>query len=91
MVFGRGSLEFLACHNRRVVAYVRRHQDEIALVVNNLSRFPQAIELDLIDYSGMTPVEMSGKAPFPAISDLPYQITLGPYGYYWLRLEKPPA
>ena len=88
MVFGRGSLEFLACHNRRVVAYVRRHQDEIALVVNNLSRFPQAIELDLSIYSGMTPVEMSGKAPFPAISDRPYQITLGPYGYYWLRLEK---
>ncbi len=46
-VFGRGSLEFLPCHNRRVVAYVRRLQDDIALVVNNLSRFPQAVELDL--------------------------------------------
>ena len=64
-VFGRGSLEFLPCHNRRVVAYVRRLQDEIALVVNNLSRFPQAVELDLSAYSGMTPIEMAGKAPFP--------------------------
>ena len=91
-VFGRGSLEFLPCHNRRVVAYVRRFQDEIALVVNNLSRFSQAIELDLASYSGMMPVEMAGKAPFPAITDRPYQIKqLGPYGYYWLRLEKPPA
>ena len=88
-VFGRGSLEFIPCRNRRVVAYLRRHQDQIALVVNNLSRFSQPVELDLSSYSGMTPVEMSGKAPFPTISDQPYQITLGPYGYYWLRLEKP--
>jgi maltose alpha-D-glucosyltransferase/alpha-amylase len=90
-VFGRGSLEFLACHNRRVVAYLRRHQVQIALVVNNLSRFPQAVELDLATYSGMIPIEMAGKAQFPAISERPYQITLGPYGYFWLRLEKPPA
>ncbi len=46
-VFGRGSLEFLPCHNRRVVAYIRRLQDDVALVVNNLSRFAQAVELDL--------------------------------------------
>ncbi len=90
-VFGRGSLEFLECHNRRVVAYIRRHQDEIALIVNNLSRFPQAIQLDLAAYSGMSPVEMSGRAPFPTISDRPYPITLGPYGYYWLLLERPSA
>jgi maltose alpha-D-glucosyltransferase/alpha-amylase len=90
-VFGRGSLEFLPCHNRRVVAYIRRHQDDIALIVNNLSRFPQAIELDLGAYSGMTPTEMAGKSTFPSIGDRPYQITLGPYGYYWLRLEKPSA
>src|SRR5207237_9274503 len=29
-VFGRGSLEFLPSGNRRVVAYIRRLQDEIA-------------------------------------------------------------
>jgi maltose alpha-D-glucosyltransferase/alpha-amylase len=90
-VFGRGSLEFLPCRNRRVVAYIRRLQDDIALIVNNLSRFPQAIELELASYAGMTPMEMAGKAPFPPITDRPYQITLGPYGYYWLRLEKPSA
>jgi maltose alpha-D-glucosyltransferase / alpha-amylase len=90
-VFGRGSLEFLPCRNRRVVAYVRRLQDDIALVVNNLSRFPQAVELDLSAYSGMTPIEMAGRAPFPTISERPYQITLGPYGFYWLHLEKTPA
>jgi maltose alpha-D-glucosyltransferase/alpha-amylase len=90
-LFGRGSLEFLPCHNRRVVAYVRRLQDDIALVVNNLSRFSQSVELDVSAYTGMTPIEMAGRAPFPTISDRPYQITLGPYGFYWLHLEKPPA
>ena len=90
-VFGRGSLEFLAHKNHRVVAYVRRLQDEIALVVNNLSRFPQAVELDLGAYEGLTPVEMAGKSPFPTIGDRPYAITLGPYGFYWLDLTKPPT
>ena len=90
-VFGRGSLEFLTHENRRVVAYVRRLQDQIALVVNNLSRFPQAVELDLGAFEGMIPVEMAGKSAFPTISDRPYSMTLGPYGFYWLDLTKPPA
>ena len=88
-VFGRGSLEFLTHGNRRVVAYLRRLQDQIALVVNNLSRFPQAVELDLSSYEGMIPVEMAGKSAFPTIGDRPYAITLGPYGFYWLDLTKP--
>jgi maltose alpha-D-glucosyltransferase/alpha-amylase len=90
-VFGRGSLEFITSGNRRVVAYVRRHQDTMALVVNNLSRFPQAVEFDLRAYQGMVPVEMAGNSRFPPITARPYLITLGPYGFYWLRLEKGPA
>ena len=87
-VFSRGSLEFVPGGNRRVVAYVRRLQNEIALVVNNLSRSPQAVELDLGAYRGMVPFEMFGKSPFPTIGDRPYVITLGPHGFYWLLLEK---
>jgi maltose alpha-D-glucosyltransferase / alpha-amylase len=87
-VFGRGSLEFIPCRNQRVVAYVRAYEDQVALVVNNLSRFCQAAELDLSRFRGLTPIEMAGNAPFPAISENPYVITLGPHGFYWLRLEK---
>jgi maltose alpha-D-glucosyltransferase/alpha-amylase len=90
-VFGRGSLEFVPCRNRRVVAYTRGYDDEIALLVNNLSRFAQPVELDLSRYHGMTPVEMSGNIPFPQIGELPYLITLGPHGFYWFRLERNPA
>ena len=35
--FGRGTLEFLSPSNQRVIAYVRRYQEEIILVVANLS------------------------------------------------------
>ena len=90
-VFGRGDLEFLDPGNRRVVAYIRRLQDEIALIVNNLSKFSQAVELDLSPYEGMIPIEMAGRSSFPIIGNRPYSITLGPYGFYWLELNKPPG
>jgi maltose alpha-D-glucosyltransferase / alpha-amylase len=90
-VFGRGSLEFLTHGNRSVVAYLRRHQEQIVLVVNNLSRYPQAVELDLGAFEGMIPVEMAGKSPFPMIGARPYAVTLGPYGFYWLDLTRSPS
>ena len=37
-VFGRGSLEFVGCPNRKVLAYLRRDDRETILVVANLSR-----------------------------------------------------
>src|SRR5262249_6004688 len=35
-------------------------------------------------------VELSGTQEFPPIGDLPYFITLGPYGFYWFSLEHEP-
>ena len=49
------------------------------LVVANLSRFVQYVELDLAEYKGMVPVELFGKTRFPAIGDAPYMLTLGPH------------
>src|SRR5207244_1233384 len=67
--FGRGVLKFLYPENRKVVAFYRRYQDETILVVANLSRFSQYAELDLGEFKGMRPVEMFGRAEFPAIGD----------------------
>ena len=64
--FGRGTLEFLAPSNQRVIAYLRRYQQEIILVVANLSRFAQSVQLDLHRYQGFTPVEMFCRHRFPA-------------------------
>ena len=66
-VFGRGTLKFVPCENRRVVAYLREYQDQTVLVVNNLSGFAQPAELDLRHFAGMVPVELVGNHPFPAL------------------------
>ena len=85
--FGRGTLELLRPDNRKVLAFLRRYRDELILVVVNLSRFAQCVELDLSEFRGATPVELFGTVPFPPVGDLPYFITLGPHGFYWFSLE----
>jgi maltose alpha-D-glucosyltransferase/alpha-amylase len=87
-VFGRGTLEFLAPSNTRVLAHVREYRDEAILAVHNLAGSSQPVELDLRAFRGATPVEMLGEARFPPIGDRPYFLSLGPYGHYWLRLER---
>jgi maltose alpha-D-glucosyltransferase/alpha-amylase len=89
--FGRGSVEFLYPDNHRVLAFVRRYEDECLLVVANLSRFVQYVELDLSAFKGMTPVEILGRTAFPSIGDLPYLLTLGSYDFYWFALQPQPA
>ncbi len=90
-VFGRGTIEFLPARNRKVLPYVRRLQNEVVLCVANLSRSVQPIELDLSQFKGMTPVEMFGLTEFPKIGDHPYFLTLGPYSFYWFKVEQTPA
>src|SRR3954471_164049 len=51
-VFGRGSLEFVGCTNRKVLAYLRRDERETILIVANLSRNLQPAELDLSAFEG---------------------------------------
>jgi maltose alpha-D-glucosyltransferase/alpha-amylase len=88
---GEGRVEFLAPQNRKILAYVLRHEEEILLVVANLSRFPQPVELDLSAFKGRVPVELFGRTRFPAIGELPYFLTPGPHGFYWFSLEPPLA
>jgi maltose alpha-D-glucosyltransferase/alpha-amylase len=86
---GRGTIEFLYPENRKVLAFVRRYRDERILVVANLSRFAQYVELDLSAFQGMVPVELFGRTDFPRVEDRPYLLTLGPYAYTTLSLEHP--
>ncbi len=85
-VFGRGTLTFIRPSNRAVLAYVRQLGDEAILCVANLSRSAQAVELDMSAWKGRTPQEMLGRTRFPRIGDLPYLITLPPYGFFWFLL-----
>ncbi|WP_375411570.1 maltose alpha-D-glucosyltransferase [uncultured Bradyrhizobium sp.] len=88
LAFGRGTMTFIRPDNRSVLCYVRQHQDEVILCVANLSRSAQATELDLSAWKDRVPLEMLGRTNFPAIGELPYMITLAPYGFYWFQLRE---
>jgi maltose alpha-D-glucosyltransferase / alpha-amylase len=85
---GRGTLTFLYPGNRKILAYLREYGDETLLCVANVAHSPQAVELDLSQFSGRVPVELNAGTPFPPIGELTYLLTLPPYGFYWFVLAK---
>jgi len=84
--FGRGTLEFLYPSNRKVLAFFRQFEDERILVVANLSRFSQGVELDLRKFQGSALWEVFGVSRFPPVTQAPYFLSLAPYSFYWFRL-----
>ena len=88
LAFGRGTMTFIRPENRSVLCYVRQYRDEVILCVANLSRSAQATELDLSAFKDRIPLEMLGRTRFPPIGELPYMITLAPYGFYWFELQE---
>ncbi|MEZ5763658.1 MAG: maltose alpha-D-glucosyltransferase [Xanthobacteraceae bacterium] len=89
--FGRGTMAFVRSSNNAVLAYLRMHGGEVILCVANLSRAAQATELDLSQWKGRFPLELMGRTAFPDIGELPYLVTLGPYGFYWFELKERPV
>ena len=85
--FGRGSLEFLPSKNPKIIAFIRRYQDEIILIVGNFSRSIQYCELDLTEFAGVFPYELFGRTRFPKVEETPYFLTLSPYSFYWFGLH----
>ncbi|RDE04755.1 maltose alpha-D-glucosyltransferase [Sphingomonas aracearum] len=85
--FGRGTQRFLRPANRKILAYLRELDGDTMLCVFNLGRSAQAVELDLHEFEGRVPVELTGGTAFPAIGQLPYLLTLPPYGFLWFSLS----
>lgn len=84
---GQGTLKFLQPDNRKVLAFIRQHEDERILVVANLSRYAQPFEIDLSVYQGLVPIEVFGSTRFPTITAEPYKLTINPHAFYWFSLE----
>ena len=92
--FGRGRFTMLHPGNRKVLAYIREHEQDVVLCVANVSRIAQAVELDLQAWKGRVPVEMMGRNAFPPIGELPYLLTLPGYAFFWFHLAtdaEPPS
>jgi len=86
--FGRGSIEFLEPENTHVLAYLREYEDDVILVVHNLSGAAQSVRLDLGRFAGRTPIELLGHTAFLPIEETPYALTLSPYGFFWFGLRE---
>ncbi len=86
--FGLGDFAELGSSNPSVLAFTRTFGDDVVLCVNNLSRFPQPVELDLRRYEGCTPIELTGRVHFPRVGELPYLLTLPGHGFYWFQISQ---
>lgn len=84
---GKGDFQLLHPENRKVIAYTRSYGDEQVLIVANLSRFVQSVELDLSSFEGRVPVEIFGRSQFPPITQSTYFLSLGAYAFYWFTLK----
>jgi maltose alpha-D-glucosyltransferase/alpha-amylase len=84
--FGDGSFESLPTNNPKVFTFLRSNQSATLLVVANLSRHSQYVELDLSNYRGRGLTELFGHTAFPTITDELYRLSLGPHGFFWFCL-----
>lgn len=89
--FSRGSLEFITPENPKIIAFVRKYEDEIVFVAANLSKYAQTAELDLSKFTDYSPEEVFSHNMFPVVKETPYPLTFGPYGYYTFELKKEEA
>lgn len=85
---GKGNFELLSPNNRKVLTFTRTYEDETILVVANLSKFVQTVQLDLSNFDGFVPVEIFGQTEFPPIGESSYFLSLSPYGFYWFILQR---
>jgi len=88
-VLGNGDIRFLQPTNPRVLAFTRSSAEHTIMVVANLSRFVQPVEIPLQEYAGLRPVEMFGRVEFPVITLMPYFLSMGPHAFFWFLLEQP--
>jgi maltose alpha-D-glucosyltransferase / alpha-amylase len=89
--FGRGSIEFLPHDNHKVLAFVRRYEEETILVLVNLSRFAQAVEINQPRFAGFAPEDLFSRNRFPVLRESPYVILLGGHDYHLLLMRREAA
>ena len=77
--FGRGSMEWVNTGNPAVAAYVRKHEDESLLILNNLSSSSQTITLPREHYGNVTNQLTADHF------QLESSLILEPYSHLWLK------
>ncbi|AGS35438.1 trehalose synthase [Corynebacterium maris DSM 45190] len=85
--FGRGTYREVPSGNEHVLAFLREHKGEAILCVNNFSSRPQAVKLDVSEFEGVTPRELTGGELFPEVKHYPITVTLPPHGFFWYDMS----
>ena len=88
--FSRGDFRPISSNNPKVLSFARHYQGQTMLVVANLSRFTQFVELDLSGFAPCRPIEVFGQTRLPAATTAPYPLTLAPHVFHWFLLECDP-
>jgi maltose alpha-D-glucosyltransferase/alpha-amylase len=86
--FGWGSLEFIPLDNSKVLALIRKFEDETILVLINLSRSAQFVTINNPRFVGFFLEDILSRNRFPAIKDAPYLVLVGPYGYHLMLMTQ---
>ena len=86
---GRGGVRFLEPDNRAVLAFLRTGDDETVLSINNLSAESQTVALDTDLPAGTDVTDLLSGAGLPPTEATPLGLTLGGYGFAWLKLDPP--
>lgn len=86
-IFGRGDMKFIESSNAKVLAFVRTYEKQQIIVVANLSQFSQAATLNLTDYKDADITEVFSQNRFMNVGEGNYDITIGPYGYFWFQVD----
>ncbi|MEN6337900.1 MAG: putative maltokinase, partial [Phycisphaerales bacterium] len=86
--FGRGSIEFLLSDNSKVLTFLRTYEQEKILVVANLSRYCQAVNIQIPGHNGCRVTEIFSDNEFAPVSEAPYTVTLTPHAFFWFSIER---
>ncbi len=87
--FGSGEIEMLHPDNGKILAFFRVLGEDRILVVANLARTPQCVQLDLRAHVGCRPIELVGHTAFPTIGESPYLLTMAPYSFFAFTVAPP--
>jgi maltose alpha-D-glucosyltransferase / alpha-amylase len=85
--FARGAIKFIESSNSKILCFARLYEKQRVIVVANLSQFSQAATLDLSGFKDCDITEAFSQNRFKSIDEGEYDITIGPYGYFWFEVD----
>jgi len=87
-------MQMIESDNPKVLTFLRSLDGDSTdapddvLVVANLSRHPQQVNVPLPGFEGTVPIELNSRNAIAPVESTPYRLMIGPYDVYWLQLRR---